>query len=328
MEKYKVVFKGILEPLLREIFIEQAPPNARVEFIEPGATVEEETTQIRDADILVIHKSAGVLSLSQLIEKSEKLRLIQTFSQGVGHIPVRFAAEKGIRVCNAGGITAVGVAEHTVLLMLATLKRLQISVKIARQGKPATELSTKYIRRLHDKTVGIIGLGNIGRWVAGVVHGFGARVIFYDVADIPESVVVKLQANRVSLDELLSSADIVTLHVPLLESTRGLIGWKQLTMMKPSAILVNTCRGTVVDESALIRALNEEKIAGAGLDVLTDEPASPDNPLLHMDNVVVTPHIAAEVWEDYLLLIKLTWENVSLLAEGKEPRNIVALDNG
>jgi len=189
-------------------------------------------------------------------------------------------------------------------------------------------LSTKYIRRLHDKTVGIIGLGNIGRWVAGVVHGFGARVIFYDVADIPESVVVKLQANRVSLDELLSSADIVTLHVPLLESTRGLIGWKQLTMMKPSAILVNTCRGTVVDESALIRALNEEKIAGAGLDVLTDEPASPDNPLLHMDNVVVTPHIAAEVWEDYLLLIKLTWENVSLLAEGKEPRNIVALDNG
>jgi phosphoglycerate dehydrogenase-like enzyme len=327
MERYKVVFKGILEPLLREIFIEQAPPNVRVEFIEVGATAEEETARIRDADILVTHKSSAGLSLSQLIEKSEKLRLIQTFSQGVGHIPVSLAAERGVRVCNAGGITAVGVAEHTVLLMLAALKRLSISVSIARQGKPATELTTKYIHRLHDKTVGIIGLGNIGRWVAAVVGGFGARVIFYDVADIPEPIMVELKANRVSLEELLSSADIVTLHVPLLESTRGLLGWKQLTMMKPSAILVNTCRGTVVDESALIRALNEEKIAGAGLDVLTDEPASPDNPLLHRDNVVVTPHIAAEVWEDYLLLIKLTWENVTLLSEGKEPRHIVAPDN-
>ena len=140
---------------------------------------------------------------------------------------------------------------------------------------------------------------------------------------LPESVTVLTQAKKVTLDELLSNADVVTLHLPLTEDTKTMIGWNQLTRMKPSAILVNTGRGALIDEAALVRALQEKKIAGAGLDVFEKEPPESDNPLLHMDNVVVTPHIASEVWDDYLLLIELAWENISLVLAGKEPRNLV-----
>jgi len=126
---------------------------------------------------------------------------------------------------------------------------------------------------------------------------------------------------------LLSISDIVTLHLPLTDDTKAIIDWNQLTRMKPSAILVNTGRGALIDEASLVRALHERKIAGAGLDVFEKEPPELNNPLLHMDNVVVTPHIASEVWEDYLLLIKLAWENISLVLDGKEPLNLVTLSN-
>ncbi len=209
--------------------------------------------------------------------------------------------------------------------MLAVMRRLLPSVENIRKGKfrAGPGLDRKYFHQLYEKTVGIVGFGSIGQRVAKLVRGFDAKVIFTKRSEAPQSIVTDLQAQRVNLEELLSSADIVSLHLPLLESTRRMIGWKQLTMMKPSAILINTSRGDVVDEAALIRALREKKIAGAGLDVFEPEPPSPDNPLLSMDNVVVTPHTGGSASENLAPRIKIMWDNVLRVWEGKEPRNIV-----
>jgi D-3-phosphoglycerate dehydrogenase len=228
----------------------------------------------------------------------------------------------GIPFSNGGGLNSVDVAEHTVILMMATLKRFLRSVETIRQGKDNSELAGD-IHQLSNKTVGIVGLGNIGKNVAKMVTGFDTDTIFFDTVVVPEDLTKQLKARQVSLDTLLSTSDIVALCVPLMDSTRGMIGASQLAMMKPSAILVNTSRGGVVNEGALIRVLQEKKIAGAGLDVFRDEIPSVDNPLLHMDNVIPTPHIGGHSWENWLLTIKETWDNIQRAAEGKTPLNVV-----
>ena len=321
MAQGKVVWIARVEPELRDIFIAEAPSDLQVVMADPNRSEEEIAEQVRDADFLVLYRSGRVPD--QVVRRARQLKLIQTLGQGTDHIPVRLASELGIPVANSGGANAVAVAEHTVLLMLATLKRLLPSVEALRQGKFSRDMDRRYFHQLYEKTVGIVGFGNIGRRVAKLVHDFDANIIFFDKAEIPQSIIADFQARRVSLEELLSRADVVTLHVPLLESTSGMIGWEQLTMMKPSAILINTSRGRVVDEAALIRALREKNIAGAGIDVFEQEPPSRDNLLLHMDNVVATPHIGGAAWENWVPRVKSTWENLLRVWEGREPHNVV-----
>ena len=326
MKKVNVVYKGLLHNSLRDIFASNGPPFMDLKFIDEGMTPEEEIALVKEADVLVSHKGGHGLPMPRLIEKAENLKLLQTFAQSTEYFNAKSMNEKGITVSFAGGLTAISVAEHTILLMLAVLKRLRTSMNIVWRVRCVTGLDTPNTRRLHSKNVGIVGFGNIGRWVARQVNGFGANAFFYDQFLIPESVISETGATGVTLDELLEKSDIVSLHVPLTEGTMGMIGENQFNMMKPSAILINTCRGGVVDEQALINALETGRIAGAGLDVLAKEPPDTDNPLLHMENAVVTPHIASEVWEDYILLIELTWDNVTRLAEGRELRNVVTPD--
>jgi phosphoglycerate dehydrogenase-like enzyme len=321
MKKHKLIFSGMLDPALKEIFKAEALPDVEVTFIDRGVPLEAVTEKLKNADFLVVHKST--ISPFNLLEKAEKLKFLQTLSIGTTHIPVQQATERGIPVSYAGNVTARSVAEHTILLIMATLKRFMAANDIARHGKTNADWNVKYIRRVEGKIVGIMGFGNIGQAVAKMVCGLGAHVLYFDIRDIPESVTAPLQAKRMNLNELLSNADIVTLHLSLTRDTERIIGWDQLNMMKPSAILVNTGRGALIDEAELIRALKEKKIAGAGLDVFEKEPLDLDNPLLHMDNVVITPHIASEVWEDYILLIKLVWKNISLILDGKDPHNLV-----
>jgi len=321
MAQGKVVFFARVELESQEMFIAMAPFNLRVVVADLDAGEEELAEHIQDADFLVTYRGGRVPD--QVIRRAKRLKLIQDMGQGTDHIPERLASELGIPVANSGGANAIAVAEHTVLLLLATYRNLLTSVDALRHGKFDTDMDRKYFHQLYKKTVGIIGFGNIGRWVAKLVRSFETNVIFYDAADIPESTTAAFQARRVNLEELLPSADVVTLHLPLLKSTRGMIGWEQLTMMRPSAILINTSRGGVVDEAALIRALREKKIAGVGIDVFEHEPPSLDNLLLRMENVVATPHIGGIVQENWVDSVKSTWENVLRVWEGEKPHNIV-----
>ncbi|MBI4296250.1 MAG: lactate dehydrogenase [Chloroflexi bacterium] len=324
MAKGKVVFLARTQSDERDVFLAAAPAELRVVIPTPNASQEEVNQEVQDADFLVVYRHN--FALDEAIRKAKRLKLIQAMGQGTDRIPVRLALERGIPVANSGGANAVAVAEHTVLLMLASLRNLMFSVDALHRGKAGADMNSKDFHQLYAKTVGIVGFGNIGQLVAKLVCAFGANVIFSRRSDILQSTMVDLKARRVSLEELLLSADVVTLHVPLTESTRGMIGWEQLAMMKPSAILINTSRGRVVDETALIRALMDKKIAGAGLDVFQQEPPRLDNPLLTMPNVIATPHIAGVAWENWELRVKNIWDNLLRVWQGKPPQNVVSAE--
>ena len=167
--------------------------------------------------------------------------------------------------------------------------------------------------------MGVLGMGNIGRRVARRVQGFDARVQYFDAYPLEEDEEKALHVARVSLDELFRTSDILTCHTPLTPDTHHIVSRKRLALMKPTAVLINTSRGPVVDETALIEALEEGRIAGAGLDVFEQEPVDPDNPLLKMDNVVVTPHIAGTTWNTWFRRAAFAYENMQRVWNGEAP---------
>jgi gluconate 2-dehydrogenase len=193
-----------------------------------------------------------------------------------------------------------------------------------REGKWREDLDETSYSELYGKTVGIVGLGNIGRWIGKIVHhGFGANVIFYDNAEIPLTVSELVPARPVSLDELMRTADIVALSLPLNDQSNRMIGRDQLALMKRSAVLVNVGRGEVVDEGALTECLRERRIAGAGLDVYAKEPLDRSSELLTLEQVVCTPHMAGVGWENVERRIAAVWRNIDTVLQGGIPTGVV-----
>jgi phosphoglycerate dehydrogenase-like enzyme len=256
-----------------------------------------------------------------VVREAKKLRLLQLLTAGYDEIDLRLASELNIPVATNGGTNAWAVAEHAIALLLAVYKRLVPTDRKVREGRWREGFSAFSITEVAGKTVGVIGAGNIGRKVATRLAAFETTVLYYDIIPSPQ-IEKDVGARRVSLDEILREADIFTLHLPLLKETRGIIGPKQFAMMKPTAVLLNTSRGGTVDEEALIEALREKRIAGAGLDVYHDEPVSPDNPLLKLDNVVVTPHIGGHSYEAWFRRCGFAWENMKRVAAGEAPTSL------
>jgi phosphoglycerate dehydrogenase-like enzyme len=256
----------------------------------------------------------------EFFRSAPKLKLVQLLSAGYDRVDVEAARKAGVPVSNNGGANAIAVAEHTVLLMLAVLKQLvrfHLDVVAGRWRPPASSESPVY--ELAGRTVGIVGLGNIGKKVARRVAAFDARVVYYDIVRLSEAEEDALGVRFVLLSELLRTADVVTLHVPLNDGTRGLIGARELGLMKPTAILVNTCRGPVVDEAALYQALTGKTLGGAGLDVLVDEPPAKDHPLFGLPTVTLTPHSAGPTWENWIARFRNGFDNIERVAAGRRP---------
>jgi len=220
------------------------------------------------------------------LSRGTRLRLVQKFGAGVNTIDVDAATERGIAVANMPGANAPSVAEGTVLLMLAALRRLPTLDRATREGRgwPSDPQLGETVRDIGACTVGLVGYGNVARRVASIVAAMGATVLHTSTRDDG------LPGWR-PLPALLSDSDIVSLHLPLTEDTDGLLDEAALAGMKPGAVLVNTSRGAIVDEDALADALRDGRLAAAGLDVFGAEPVPPDNPLLGLDNVVLTPHV-------------------------------------
>jgi phosphoglycerate dehydrogenase-like enzyme len=257
----------------------------------------------------------------EFFRSTPKLKLVQLLSAGYDRVDIEAARKAKVPVSNNGGANAIAVSEHTVMLMLAVLKRLVRFHNDLVAGKWRTGNQVEgAVYELSGKLVGIVGLGNIGKKVARRVQAFDARVQYYDVLRLTENEEDQLGVRFVLLDELLRTSDIVSLHVPLDDTTRAMISTRELSLMKPSAIIVNTCRGPVIDEAALHTALSSRKIAAAGLDVLMEEPTPKDNPLLTLPNVTLTPHSAGPTWENWAARFRNGFDNIQRVASGRAPK--------
>ena len=260
----------------------------------------------------------------EFFRAAPKLRLVQLLSAGYDHVDVEAARKAGVPVANNGGANAVAVAGHTLMLMLAVLKRLVRLHNDVVAGKWRVDnLAEARLHELAGKTLGIVGFGNIGKKVARRAAAFDMKIQYYDIARLTEDQEDALGVRFVLFPELLRTSDVVSLHVPLDDTTRNLLGPREFAMMKPSAILVNTCRGPVVDEDALHRALTERQIAAAGIDVMVQEPPTPTHPLFALPNVTLTPHTAGPTWENWTARFRNGFDNIQRVAAGDRPRWVI-----
>jgi phosphoglycerate dehydrogenase-like enzyme len=257
------------------------------------------------------------------LRRSERLALVHKLGAGVNTIDVTTATECGIAVANMPGANAPSVAEGAVLLMLAALRRLPALDRATREGRgwPSDPGLGETVRDIGGCTVGLVGHGNIAKRVRDIVAAMGATVLHTSTRDDG------LPGWR-ELPELLAASDIVSLHLPLTAETHHLLGRDALARMKPSAVLVNTSRGAVVDEDALVEALRGGQLAAAGLDVFEAEPVAPDNPLLSLDNVVLSPHVTWYTADTMRRYLTEAVDNCRRLRDGEALANVVNQPTG
>lgn len=257
---------------------------------------------------------------SHVVSAMGHLKLIQLLSAGYDKVDVAAMREFRVPVATNGGANSVAVAEHAILLMLAVYRRLWELCTQVKSGKWASALiSSQRLYELEGKTVGLVGLGMIGREVAKRLRGFGLTVVYYDVAKLDRAMEESLGVRYVEFHELLRIVDILSLHVSLSPVTRHMIGAEQLRTMKRSAVLINTCRGGVVDGEALYEALREGIVAGAGLDTLEQEPPPANYPLVSLPNVTITPHSAGPTVDSWPKRIRNAYANIQRVAACQPP---------
>jgi phosphoglycerate dehydrogenase-like enzyme len=273
--------------------------------------------RIAGAGIVINIRSSTGFSDS-VFRHCPNLRLLSLWGTGTDNVDLAAAIRHGVTVTNTPGVSAASVAEHALALMLAVARRIpQVDAEVRHGRWPRGQAV-----QMHGKTLGIIGLGAVGRQFARLGIGIGMRVIAWTMHPDPA-----LGFELVLLDDLLALSDVVSLHLRLSPETRGFIGKRELEKMKPSAILINTARGAIVDSQALLEALTARHIAGAGLDVFEIEPLPHEHPLTRQENVVVTPHSAGITPESLEAGLQLCIENVWNFLNG-HPTNVVVSGDG
>ncbi len=319
MAQETIVFtQGIeMPPDIIEQAKQMKPAGFAMEMLPPRANASDIAAAMREADYLL-----GFLRFlpDEAYLDAKHLKLVQVLSAGYDMVNIEGARKARIPICSNGGANSVAVGEHAIMLMLAVYRKLvafhqNVAAGHWHRGIPRTV----DIYEIEGKTVGIVGLGNIGQQVTRRIKAFDARVIYYDLFRRSREEEERLGVEYVPLNTLLETADIVSLHVPLNDNTRHMIGAGELSRMKSKAILINTCRGEVVDEAALIKALQEHRIMGAGLDCQAKEPADPDNPLLKLPNVTLTPHNAGPTVDSYRKRFGNGYANIQRVANGQPP---------
>jgi D-3-phosphoglycerate dehydrogenase len=257
------------------------------------------------------------------IERNKNLKLIHKWGAGFDTIDIKAAGENGIYVSNSPGANAYAVSEMAILLMLAVYRNLVIQHEAMKQGKWTKTVYTDRSYGIMNKMVGLIGCGNIGKQVAKKVQAFGAEVQYYDKFRMSEEEEKSLNMKYVEMDELLKTSDIVSVHVPLMEETKNLIDKSKFDLMKPTAIIINTSRGGIIKEADLIEALNNNKILGAGLDCIENEPVAPGDPILNVEGITLAPHIGGTSADLAVHMVPLIAENIINFEAGKEAKYVV-----
>lgn len=272
--------------------------------------------QVRDVDGIIIRANGAVTR--RVMEAAPRLKVVGRHGVGVENIDVEAATEKGIWVVYTPDANTISVAEHFFGLAIMLSKQIREGEKAFRE-EGRWEARYQYVgHELHGKTLGILGFGRIGKAIGRIGRfGFDMNILYYDAIRFEEAE-KEMAARKAGLEEVLSQSDFISVNLPMLPSTKGILGAREFSLMKPTAYIINVARGPVWDEKALYVALKERRIAGAGTDVFEVEPASKDHPLLQCDHFVCTPHMAAHT-EEALRRMSRVAEDVLRVLEGKEP---------
>jgi len=278
---------------------------------------------LKNATIVIADFTFNIAVTRPMIAKTKRLKLIQNLSVGYQHIDVDACREAGVIVGNTPGANDSGVAEHTIMLGLCLVKKLMYAHRTTREMQ--WKFTDVQAGEISGKSWGLIGMGSTGKAVAKRLIPFGVNAIYYDINRLDTSLENEFHVQYTEFKDLLKNADIISLHCPLTEKTRKLIGKSEIELMKNTAILINVARGEVIDEQAVADALKNNRIAGAGLDVFSKEPIVQDNPLLAVDadHLILTPHIAGSTRESQFKIVSMAFNNIRKVLTGKEPDYVV-----
>jgi len=288
-------------------------------FSERGADDERELIRRVGAATAAVNIRAHARFSDAVFHACPALKLVSVWGTGTDNIDLNAAGMRGVTVCNTPGINAFAVAEHALTLMLAVARKITILDAEMRKGRWPREMLTQLL----GKTLGVFGMGAIGSRMAALGRGIGMNVLGWSARG-DEARIRETGARPAAKEQILRTADVISLHVRLTPDTRGFIGRKELASMKPTAILVNTGRGALVDREALLAALRERRIMGAGLDVFHQEPLASDDPVLSLPNVVCSPHNAGQTPEVIREGLLAAVENIENFLRGKPTNLIVA----
>jgi len=318
----RVVLMPRLTPAVLEVGFRCAPEGLEVVVADVKRDPEHALAAVAESDFVLA--LAGAVTPAVLEAARGRVRLIQLLSAGYDEMDAPLAREYGLAVATNGGANAPSVAEHIILLILASYRHLTEVAAMVRRGAWESSFTTSRLTyEIGGKTIGLVGMGNIGRALAQRLQGFGVTLLYYDVRRLSEGEEQAFGLSYCALPTLLAAADIVSLQVPLNPDTRQLVGEAELALMKPTALLVNTSRGEVIDEAALARALNRGQILGAALDVLAQEPPPPGHPLLDLDNCLITSHCAGPTFDSWPRRFQNGFANIARVLQGLEPEWLI-----
>lgn len=280
--------------------------------------------EFTDADI-VLGDYTGITPITRNIVKVvKKLKLIQQPSVGYNHIDISACKEFGIPVANTPGANDIGVAEHTIMLALSALKNLPYYNTKTHAGEWLfTEAQRTGIFELNGKVYGLLGMGRTARAVAERLAPFGVKLLYYDIVKLSAADEKKYGASYAPMEEIFKTADVISIHLPLLPETTKIIDAAKLALMKPTSIIINVGRGALVDENVLAQALSEKKIAFAASDVFAEEPPPQNHPYYGMSNMILTCHLAGSTRESGGRIMNMALENLARVLKGEKPLWVV-----
>jgi phosphoglycerate dehydrogenase-like enzyme len=323
VRRERVVLLPRLLPAVLEVGFSFAPDDLEMRVADMRQDPRHALEAVAGADFLLA--LAAAVTPEILRAGAGRVRLIQLLSAGYDEMDVSLARELGVPVATNGGANAPSVAEHVILLILASFRHLtEVAAKVRRGAWESSFASPRRILEIGGRTIGLVGMGHIGRALARRLQGFEATLLYYDTRRLDAVEEQALCLTYCDLPTLLARADVVSLHVPLTDRTRHLIGEAELALMKPDALLVNTSRGEIIDEAALARALAGRRILGAALDVLAQEPPPPGHPLLDLDNCLITSHCAGPTFDSWPRRFRNGFANIARVRRGLPPEWLVS----
>lgn len=312
--KNTVLYLDKLNVHMEKMLLNVCPPEIDLRFMQPTIGQKGELADAACVFVTNFHVT------KEIIDAAPNLKLIQRTGVGVDNVDIAYATQKGIPVSISKGCNNSSVAELAIGLILSLYRHIVQLDPLTKKGEWHTWTYRHDSYEIIGKTVGVVGAGMIGREVIKRLRAFDANIIYYDVFRMSPEQEAVLGVTYVDFDSLIREADIITLHLPWLESTRGMIGSEQFRQMKKSAILINTARGPVVDQAALVEALKTGEIWGAACDVFSSEPADPNDPLFKLGNInlITTPHLGAATYDNYDRVFRLCVGNMLKLLNGEE----------